>query len=205
MRRLTFLAFVAFAASWSLASDPPKPATTQATTQATTAPAAKKPENSYAKITQKEIDAIDFDDAPDDSGFITPLAENLDNLDDDAKKRLDEWTGKLNDWAGAKEENLPQRVWNLLHVAALADLVHSEFEGETAYVVFDKLKSEVDKDVLIKACAWMVLKPGEGRAVTRIPELGWDDENDEEPLRERASLYAKKLLGRLVGKLPKKE
>ena len=183
-----------------------KPATTQATTQAAApAAAAAKPENSYNAITQKDIDAITYDDVEDDAGFITPLAADLDNLDDDSKKRLDDWTSKLNDWAGAKEENVPQRVRNLMSVASLADMIHSEFEGETAYVIFDKLKSEVDKDQLIKACAWMVLKPNEGRCITKIPELGWDEDVEEDGIRERSSMYAKKLLGRLVGKLPKKE
>jgi hypothetical protein len=182
-----------------------KPATTQAATQAAAAAAPAKPDNSYNAITQKDIDEIKFDDVEDDTGFITPLAADLDNLDNDSKKRLDDWTAKLSDWAGAKEENVPQRVRNLMSVASLADMIHSEFEGETAYVIFDKLKSEVDKDQLIKACAWMVLKPNEGRCVTRIPELGWDEEVEEDGIRERSSMYAKKLLGRLVGKLPKKE
>jgi hypothetical protein len=182
-----------------------KPATTQAATQAAAAAAPAKPENSYNAITQKDIDEIKFDDVEDDTGFITPLAADLDNLDNDSKKRLDDWTAKLNDWAGAKEENVPQRVRNLMSVCSLADMIHSEFEGETAYVIFDKLKSEVDKDQLIKACAWMVLKPNEGRCVTRIPELGWDEEVEEDGIRERSSMYAKKLLGRLVGKLPKKD
>jgi hypothetical protein len=193
-------------------ADAPKPPTTHpATTQASTQPAtqaAAKPDpskqNSIAKITQKDIDAITYEDAEEDTGFITPLAADLDNLDNDSKKRLDDWTAKMHDWAGYKEENVPQRVRNLMSVCSLADMVHSEFEGETAYVVFDTLKSEVDKDELIKACAWIVLKPEEGRCVTRIPELGWDDDADEDALRERSALYAKKLLGRLVGKLPKK-
>jgi hypothetical protein len=175
-----------------------------ATTQSATTQAAKK-QSPVDAITQKDIDGITYDDAQDDSGFITPLAADLDNLDNDSKKRLDDWTAKLNDWAGAKEENVPQRVRNLLSVCSLADMVHSEFEGETAYVVFDKLKSEIDKDQLIKACAWIVLKPDEGRCITRIPELGWDDEIEEDGIRERVSMYAKKLLGRLVGKLPKKD
>jgi hypothetical protein len=177
----------------------------KAATQAVTQPAVAKKENSYKKITQKDIDGITFDDIEDDSGFITPLAADLDNLDNDSKKRLDEWVAKLNDWAGSKEENIPQRVRNLMFICSLADMVHSEFEGETAFVVFDKLKSEIDKDVLIKACAWIVLKPDEGRAITRAPDLGWDDDAEEDALRERAQMYAKKLLGRLVGKLPKKE
>jgi hypothetical protein len=185
-----------------------KPTTTQATTKATAkAPAAPaKPENPLSKITQKDIDSITYDDIEDDAGFITPLAADLDNLDDDSRKRLDDWVAKLDDWKGAQDENVGQRVRNLLDVCCLADMIHSEFEGETAYMVFDKLKSEVDKDELIKACAWIILKPDEGKCVTKIPELGWDDEiMGEDEIRERAAMYAKKLLGRLVGKLPKKE
>ena len=184
----------------------PKAATQAAATLAAEASKTDaKKENSFKKITQKDIEGISYDDVESDSGFITPLAADLDNLDNDSKKRLDEWVAKLNDWAGSKEENVPQRVRNLMHVCSLADMVHSEFEGETAFVVFDKLKSEVDKDILIKACAWIVLKPEEGRAITRAPELGWDDDAEEDALRERAAMYAKKLLGRLEGKLPKKE
>jgi len=43
-------------------------------------------ENSINKITQKEIDAIEYDDVVEDTGFITPLAADLDRLDDDSKK-----------------------------------------------------------------------------------------------------------------------
>jgi hypothetical protein len=181
-----------------------KPATTRATTQAAAAPA--KPQDPLSKITQKDIDAITYDDIEDDAGFITPLAADLDNLDDDSRKRLNDWVAKLDDWKGAQDENVGQRVRNLLNVCCLADMIHSEFEGETAYMIFDKLKSEVDKDELIKACAWIVLKPDEGKCITKIPELGWDDEVvGEDEIRERAAMYAKKLLGRLEGKLPKKE
>jgi hypothetical protein len=203
MRIASLLLIVCFT-SFAVAAEHAKPATTQAATTTTTTQAAKK-QSPVDAITQKDIDGINYDDAQDDSGFITPLAADLDNLDNDSKKRLDDWTAKLNDWAGAKEENVPQRVRNLLSVCSLADMVHSEFEGETAYVIFEKLKSEIDKDQLIKACAWIVLKPDEGRCITRIPELGWDDEIEEDGIRERVSMYAKKLLGRLVGKLPKKD
>jgi hypothetical protein len=203
MRIASLLLIVCFT-SFAVAAEHAKPATTQAATTTTTTQAAKK-QSPVDAITQKDIDGINYDDAQDDSGFITPLAADLDNLDNDSKKRLDDWTAKLNDWAGAKEENVPQRVRNLLSVCSLADMVHSEFEGETAYVIFEKLKSEIDKDQLIKACAWIVLKPDEGRCITRIPELGWDDEIEEDGIRERVSMYSKKLLGRLVGKLPKKD
>lgn len=186
-------------------ADQPKAAAPSTQAKAATQAATKPREDAYKAITQKEIDGITFDDIEDDAGFITPLAADLDNLDDDSKKRLDEWVAKLNDWPGSKVEDIGQRVRNLLHVCSLADMVHSEFEGETAFVVFDKLKSEIDKDVLIKACAWIILKPNDGKAITKVPELGWDDDADEDALRERAQMYAKKLLGRLEGKLPPKQ
>jgi hypothetical protein len=188
-----------------LSAAPPTPSPATTTTAATTAPAPAKPKLSIKEITQKQIDEITYEDSEEDTGFITPIAADLDHMDEDSKKRLDDWTAKLHDWAGARDENVPQRVRNLMHVAALADMIHSEFERETAFVVFEKLKSEVDKDQLIKACAWMVLHPAEGRAITKVPELGWEDDFEEDPLRERASMYAKKLLGRLVGKLPRKD
>jgi hypothetical protein len=208
MRRSTLSIALLLLAPLARADQPkPAPPATQSVPatqpKAATQPASTK--DAYKKITQKEIDGITFDDIEDDAGFITPLASDLDNLDDDSKKRLDEWVAKLNDWPGSKEEDIGQRVRNLLHIASLADMVHSEFEGETAFVIFDKLKSEIDKDVLIKACAWIILKPNDGKAVTKAPELGWDDDAEEDALRERAQMYAKKLLGRLEGKLPKKE
>jgi hypothetical protein len=171
----------------------------QPATKSTTKPA--KPNDPLAAITDKQIQEITYDDLPPDQGFVTPLAENLDNLDDDSQKRLAEWTDKLNAWAGARDENAAQRVRNLLAVASLSDLGRGEFEAETAYVIFEKLRGEVDKDVLIRACAWIVLKPEEGKTPTKVPELGWEEELDETMVRERVPLYAKKFLGKLLGKI----
>lgn len=173
------------------------PATTQATKQPKKA--------AWKSMSAKDVERIDFDLLPGDMDFVTPVAADLEGIDNDTKKRLDEWTTKLNDWAGAKEEDVGQRVRNLMHICALGDLAHSEFEREIPYVIFDKCRSEIDKEELIKATLWVALKPGEGRGVTRAPELGWDEEVDEDSLRERAGAYAAKLLGRVLGKLPKKE
>ena len=194
----------------AIGADASKPAPTQSTTTSTKPAAAPqtpeaKVRASIAAITQKEIDALTYEDVEEDTGFILPLTADLDHLDDDTKKRLDDWMAKVHDWSGAREEFVPQRVRNLMTVCALSDMIHGEFERELPYMIFDKLKAEVDKDELIKVCAWMTLKPDEGRAITRIPELDWDHDVDEPSVRERASLYAKKLLGRLVGKLPRKD
>ena len=211
MRRPLIALLAAAVAPLTLAADAPKAtATTAPTTQsvATTKPAMSpeaKVRASINSITKKQIDEITYEDVEEDTGIILPIANTLDDVDNDTRKRLDDFMAKVQDWPGAKDENVPQRVRNLMTVCALSDMIHGEFEREAPYMIFDMLKAEVDKDELIKVCAWMTLKPDEGRAITRIPELGWDDEVDEASVRERASGYAKKLLGRLLGKLPKKE
>ena len=210
MRRPLIALLTAAVAPLTLAADAPKSATTAPATQsaATTKPQMSpeaKVRASINSITKKQIDEITYEDVEEDTGIILPIANTLDDVDNDTRKRLDDFMAKVQDWPGAKDENVPQRVRNLMTVCALSDMIHGEFEREAPYMIFDMLKAEVDKDELIKVCAWMTLKPDEGRAITRIPELGWDDDVDEASVRERASLYAKKLLGRLLGKLPKKE
>jgi hypothetical protein len=175
-----------------------------ATAPAATAPAAKDKEP-YDSITNEDIASIDFDDATDDEGFVGPLAHSLDHLDADARKRIEERADKLLDWRYSDDPSVAQRVRYCICAAALADLFHDEFESETAYVVFDYLKKEIPKEQLKKACAWIILKPDAGKVVTTAPDLGIEGDTDEGTVRERSVLYAKKLLGRLVGKLPPKE
>lgn len=163
--------------------------------------AAKDPSET---ITAEQIQSITFEDAREDRGYVAPVAQNLDHLDDAALDRLETFEVKLDEWRPGKEGPLGQRVRNLIAVATLADLGRSEFEAETAFVIFDRLLKEVPKDRLARAAAWVVLKPREGTVVTTAKELGMDGQVAEADVRERSVLYAKKLLGRALGKLPAK-
>ena len=73
------------------------------------------------------------------------------------------------------------------------------------YVIFEKLKREMPREKLTKALAYIILKPDEGKMVLQAPDLGFEEDAPEPDVRERHVIYAKKLLGRLVGKLPPKE
>ena len=159
----------------------------------------------YEALTQKEIDAITYEEATMDDGVTIPLRANLEHLDADAKKRFDEWSAKIDDWKPGQEENLGQQVRNWLSLVSVVDICQSEFEGETAWYVFDKLKKDVPKAKLIKITAWIALKPDAGKVVRNAPDLGYDNEQEEGEVRERTAVYSKKLLGRLLGKLPPKE
>jgi hypothetical protein len=50
--------------------------------------------------------------------------------------------------------------------------------------------------------AWIILAPEAGSVATTAPELGLERHPPESIIRERNQLYAKKLLGRLIGKIP---
>ena len=165
---------------------------------------AKKEKPAWQAITEEQVKSITYEDCESDNGFVGPITNGLDHLSDDARKRFDEWCEKLDDWKPGQEADFGQRVRNYICLATIADMTQGEFEGETAYVIFERIKKEIPKDDLIKICAWIVLKPEEGKAVTSAADLGYNGEMEEKELRERATVYAMKLLGRLLGKLPVK-
>lgn len=168
-------------------------------------PAAPPAAEPFEAITQKQIDAITYDDAAVDQGFVTPLAKDLSHLDDERKQRLDAFEDKLDQWKPGQEKAVGQRVRNWMAACTYADMGRGEFEAEVPFVIFERLRKEVPKDQLIKALAWVILEPKAGTTVTKAPELGVDEDLDEDQVRARSAIYAKKLLGRLLGKLPPKE
>jgi hypothetical protein len=159
----------------------------------------------YEAITDKQINEMTFDDVEEDRGFEIPFARSFENLDDDGKKRLNEFIDKFDDWAPGKEANIGQRVRNFICALAIVDAGHGEFESEAPLALFDKLKGNIPKDKFLKAAAWVTLKPEEGTVVKTAKDLGFELDFDEAEIRGRSAVYAKKIVGRLLGKLPPKE
>ncbi len=158
-------------------------------------------EEPYQAITQTQINSITYDDLEPDDGPITPVAANLDNLDDAGQKRVAELRNLLANWPPAKDASLTTRARNLLAVAAIADLTMDPYEGITARVIFEKLKAEVPRDDLEKLLTWIILNPQE-KPLVAVPELGIQGDSTVPQVQERQRMYAMKLLGRLTGKLP---
>jgi len=192
MLRLSLIVSILFLLA---AADAPK--------KPTTIPA--KPAEPWQTITDKEIASITYEDAEVDSGFVTPLAQDLSNLDDDSKKELNQFADKLDNWIPGQEKDLVQQVRNWMCLCTFADLGRGLFEAEVPYVVFERLKRDMPKEKLTKALAYIVLKPDDGKLVLKAADLGFEEDAPEADVRERHVIYAKKLLGRLVGKLPPKE
>ena len=158
--------------------------------------------DTYEKVTDEEIKNLTYDDVEEDTGFVCPWATDLTHLDDERKQRLEEWVKKLSDWEPGKVEDVGQLVKNYCCLLSLMDIVHGEWEGEAPIKVYEKLTQEIPVDKLKKAAAWVFLKPDSGTVLSKMSDL--DIEADVEPdfVKERAQLYGKKILGRLMNKLP---
>jgi hypothetical protein len=161
----------------------------------------------YKAVTQKQIDAITYDDCDDDDGVTFPFFANFERVgdSDDRKKSFAEWKEKLEKWDCNNEEKTGQKVRNFISLMALVDILQMEFEGETPKILFERMKKDFKKDELIKAVAYVALKPDEGTVIEKSKDLDIEDGAAEDRVRERVGVYAKKVLGRLLGKLPPKQ
>ena len=173
--------------------------TEPSTTLPTSAPSLMAQLAPWTAITDEQIAKITYDDLPPDAGTVTPVASSLDNLDDEGKKTMEDFTSRLDNWEPGKALNLEQRVRNILAVAAIADILQDQHEAEIPYVIFEHLKFDIPEDSLKKILAYIVFHPEAGKVPGKVPELGIDGEVFEEGIRERVEAYARKLLARMLG------
>jgi len=184
----------------------PKPAP-PAATPSTTGPPAPLPEPaSWRAVTPAHIDEIMFERLPSDSGVVSPIARLDEPLDPDVEGDLEEVRSKLATWGPGQVADPVQRVRNVLYVAAVPDVFQIPLERYVAHVVFERLQGDVPKDDLIKLLYWVATHPngGDDSAVDDLRSAGLkvNGPSDMDQTRERVMLYALKLLGRLVGKIP---
>jgi hypothetical protein len=112
----------------------------------------------------------------------------------------------LPSWQPGKVADPVQRVRNILYVAAVPDVLQMQIERFAPIAVFERIREDIPKDQLFKILYWIALHPndGEDKAVDQLWALRFPNGSvDIEQTRERTALYAVKLLGRVLGKLPK--
>ena len=182
---------------------PPPPAATPSTT----GPPPPLPEPaSWRAVTPAHIDEIMFQRLPSDSGVVSPIARLDEPLDPEVEGDLEEVRSKLATWGPGQVADPVQRVRNVLYVAAVPDVFQIPLERYVPHVVFERLQGDVPKDDLIKLLYWVATHPngGDDSAVDDLRSAGLkvNGPSDMDQTRERVMLYALKLLGRLVGKIP---
>ena len=161
---------------------------------------------SWRAVTPAHIDEIVFPRLPSDSGVVSPIARLDEPMDPEVETDLEEIRTKLATWGPGQVADPVQRVRNVLYVAAVPDVFQIPLERFVPHVVFERLQADVPKDDLIKVLYWVATHPngGDDSAVDDLRSAGLkvNGPSDMDQTRERVMLYALKLLGRLVGKIP---
>lgn len=170
-------------------------------------PAPKPPAQPIAAtwqgVKRSDIDRdLIFDRLPPDSGIVAPIAPPDEAPPPEVQQQLDAIRVGLPAWGPAGVADPVQRARNILYIAAVPDVHQTELERFAPAVVFDELEQDIPKDDLVKVLYWIALHPmdGDDSAIDQLPALGFENRGvDAEQARERAALYAVKLLGRVTG------
>jgi hypothetical protein len=128
------------------------------------------------------------------------VARNLDDLPAASKERVAGIRKLLDNWQPAREGDLVQRVRNLLAAAAVFDVLEDPDEGAVGYVILDQIRRQFSNDDLEKGLTYIIENPAGSSVLTQVPGLGIKGEITEDAARERSTLYALKLLKRILGK-----
>lgn len=153
----------------------------------------------YTTITAVQLAEITYDDLPGDNELATRFAPPFSSPATIAWASA--YRAKLAAWPAAQEGNPVQAVRNLLSVAAIADVTADLKEADIARAVFDELKARYSAPELTQILAWIIWNPEGGNVIGAAPELGFRRQISERVTRERSVLYAKKFIGRLLGRL----
>jgi len=150
----------------------------------------------WTNITEAQIAEIGFDGLPKDDDIVAALAPST---MDPAHAR--DFAAKLASWPPGRLDDAGQSIRNLVSIAAVADLCADTKEAEIARVVFRQISNGFEPAVARQALAWIILSPEDGQVVTKAPELGLFRHPPERLVRQRSIIYAKKYLGRLLGRI----
>ena len=187
------------------AATPPPAAPAQPSTKGPPEPLLPEPA-SWQQVTPAHIEEVMFERLPSDSGVVSPIARADEPMEPELETELEEVRTRLVTWGPARVADPVQRVRNLLYVAAVPDVFQIPLERYVPHVVFERLQGDVPKADLIKILFWVATHPagGDDSAVDDLRSAGIpvNGPGDMEQARERVMLYALKLLGRLVGKIP---
>jgi ABC-type transport system involved in cytochrome c biogenesis permease component len=161
---------------------------------------------SWQQVTPAHIEEVLFERLPSDAGVVSPIARPDEPIEPELEAELEEVRTRLVTWGPARVTDPVQRVRNLLYVAAVPDVFQIPLERYVPHVVFERLQADVPKEDLIKILFWVATHPagGDDSAVDDLRSAGIpvNGPGDMEQARERVMLYALKLLGRVVGKIP---
>ena len=187
----------------------PKPAASEITTSdrksADSKPDETKPAETPPKPpTEEQIAAIAWEDYSADNTWICPFARDFGHIEEFPERKNDweDFLSKFALWAPGHVFNLDEKVRNLISAAALMDIGQGQFESELPLFIYQRLRLEVPDDKLKTILSVMAFNPDSGTVIATAPELDLHIGVGDFQVRERLQIFAVKMLGRMIGKLP---
>jgi ABC-2 type transport system permease protein len=156
--------------------------------------------SSYASLSADDIGRISFEGLAGDNELVTRLSPPFKQRELPAA--LTGVADALHTWPKVHLDDPVQNVFNLLSVAAAADIGADLREADVGRLIFDELQAQYGRRELTQLLAWVILKPNNGHVLTAVPGLKIRRQLSDVVVRERCVMYAKKYLGRLVGRIP---
>lgn len=152
-----------------------------------------------------EVERVTYDQLPDDSGFETPWAAMPITADRDPLLygEVSSFTLTLAIWTPANNRDADQCVGACVSLAALADYLRTPYEAYAPAILLAHLQHHFSEPILAAALAKIVLHPEQAAIVLQAKDFGLtaDPQIDAGVIRERACIYARKMLGRLLHRL----
>jgi ABC-type transport system involved in cytochrome c biogenesis permease component len=159
------------------------------------------PEPLWAKITTKDTDGLDYN-VPPDHGIVSPFAGPEEEPEDFMREQVDTVRNQLPTWPPGADGDELRCIRNLLYVAAVPDAIQLPVERYLPRVVYEHLIDSYPKEKLVKVLTYIALHPEEGMVIDDISDLGIEGTvGDPMIVRERAYLYAIKMIARLTGRV----
>ena len=153
------------------------------------------------KLTLKDADELDYH-VPPDNGIVSPFAGPDEEPDDFVKEQVEGVRSKLPGWPPGTEGDDLRCVRNLLYVAAVPDAIQLPVERYLPRVVYQFMLDQYPKEKLTKMLIYIAQHPMEGGVIDDISDLGVEGAaGDPSVVRERAYLYAIKMVARLTGRI----
>ena len=118
------------------------------------------------------------------------------------KEQVDTVRNRLPSWPPGTDGDDLRCIRNLLYVAAVPDAIQLPVERYLPRVVYEHLIDSYPKEKLVKVLTYVALHPEEGMVIDDISDLGIEGTvGDPMIVRERAYLYAIKMIARLTGRV----
>jgi hypothetical protein len=146
---------------------------------------------------------VTYADLPEDSGTYTPWSETPATPETDpfAAEAVREFRRRLAVWAPAQAKDPRAAVEACLALTSLVDAARHPVEFDAPAILLTHLQARIPREALVAALTRVALRPGECMPLTEETafEVAYPEVQD---LRDRMAIYARKMLGRVLGRLP---